>query len=162
MRVCGPRNTVETTGKVLECLDSIMAFRRTMPVCDVDLPRAVAASNLVSFMMAAKFARSLSVARRSRWASLGHTGSTSSTNSVPLILGEASATLLQSTNQKLNAALTFEIIRTSQLVEIIGELLGSLTEVERFESLLVVCFRGLDWRWCFFGWRRADTFPGFG
>lgn len=123
-----------------------------MPVRDVDSPHAVAASNLVLLIMAAKFTRSWSVARGSRWASLGHTGSTSSTDSVPLILGEASATLLQSTNQKLNAALAFEIIGASQLIEVIREFLSSLAEVERFESLLIVCFRSLDWRWCFLGW----------
>jgi hypothetical protein len=119
------------------------------------------ASSLVWLRTTAKYARSISVASKCQWGSLGHTSSTSSTDSVPLILGEASATLLQGTNQKLNAALTFEIIRTSQLVEIIGELLGSLTEVKRFESLLVVCSWGLDRRWCFFRWRRADTFSGF-
>jgi hypothetical protein len=93
--------------------------------------------------------------------SLGHTGGTSSADSAPLILSEASATLLQSTNEKLDTALTFEIIGTSQLVEIIGELLSSLAEVERFESLLVVCFWSLDWGWCLFGGRRTDTFPNF-
>lgn len=152
MGVFGPRDTVEATERVLESLNPMMASRLTMPVRDVDLPHAVAASNLVLLIMAAKFTRIWSVARGSQWASLGHTGSTSSTDSVPLILGEASATLLQSTNQNLNAALAFEIIGASQLIEVIREFLSSLAEVERFESLLIVCFRGLDWRWCFLGW----------
>ena len=65
---CGPRNTVEATGKVLKCLNSIMSCHLTTAVRDVNMPRAVAASDLVSLIVAAKFARSLSVARGSRWA----------------------------------------------------------------------------------------------
>lgn len=101
-----------------------------------------------------------SIVRRLGRVSLSHTSGTSSADPTPLILGEASATLLQSTNEKLDTALTLEVIRTSQLVEIVGEFLCSLTEVERFESLLVVCFRGLNWWRCFLGRRRTDAFPG--
>jgi hypothetical protein len=152
---------VKASREVLEYLNSIVASCLTMPAQKVDWPREVVASNLIVLRTTAKYARSLSVARGSHWASLGHSSSTSSTDSAPLILCKASATLLQSTNQKLDTTLAFEILRTSQLVEIIGEFLSSLTKVERFESLLVVCFRGLNWRRCFLGWRRANAFPSF-
>ena len=91
--------------------------------------------------------------------SLSQTGITTA-NSASLVLGKASATLLQRIDEKLDTALTFEVTGAPQLVKIIGELLGRLTEIERFEGLLVVCLRSLGWRRSVVGRRRTDTFPG--
>ena len=68
---------------------------------------------------------------------IGHTSATTA-NSAPLILREACASLLQRADQELYTALALEVACTSQLVEVIRELHGSLAEVERLESLLVV------------------------
>jgi hypothetical protein len=69
---------------------------------------------------------------------IGHTSAAA--NSVPLILGEASAALLQCTDQKLYTALALEVAGTSELVEVVRKFHGSLAEVERLESLLVIRF----------------------
>jgi hypothetical protein len=69
---------------------------------------------------------------------IGHTGATA--DSAPLVLGKASATLFQCTDQELYTALALEVAGTSELVEVVRKFHGSLAEVKRLESLLVVRF----------------------
>jgi hypothetical protein len=98
MRVCEPVKPLQGAGKSFEYLDSIVTSHFATPIRVVIVPRIVASSNMISIEMNSMFAHSFSVVRESWYKSLGHTSGAPSTNSAPFVFGEASATLLQSTD----------------------------------------------------------------